>query len=244
MKIVHVFNEYKPQDIRHIRARASWNRLVLEKPSDIDYLIHGYDNFARNGLDVGDKRPVPFWRDVINACGLYVYPEKDSEGCELPNDFLILFTNMDSYLAYDSLHMIKDHLKWHGGIHGPLFSKRVNMYKPLRHRLSSYEIKFFGAAANVTGEPFIGVDLVVFPAWWWKQNQEHLPDLLIGYQGWDYLIRAIGLPIKDLLGNEIPLVAHEMHGEPYWRRHKDCAGNQWNWDQLQSWSERTGINIR
>lgn len=167
-------------------------------------------NYRRSALDLGDVRSVPFIKDVIEVAVK-----------EASLDDAIMLTNADSSLCQKADSFIFQGLY----DQGCCFSTRRDMLKIHRTWLPQEDVVR-------RGEKFIGVDLVAFTVKWWKEHGPGYPDLLLGYEGWDWVF-------KFMIGNEIPTVVyHEVHQEPYWHRHRMTApGNQWNRAKSLEWAE-------
>lgn len=65
------------------------------------------------------------------------------------------------------------------------------------------------------GLDYAGSDLAGFRVGWWRDNREEMPDMIIGFEAWDTVLRTLidetnpnGSPMRDI-------ICHERHGS-YW----------------------------
>jgi hypothetical protein len=127
----------------------------------------------------------------------------------------VILTNADSCLVRD----IKEYILGDT----PATSRRVNLMKIPRIHYSR---------ASLGHDGFHGIDLIVIPKWWWKEAK--YPDLLMGYEGWDWVFRfMINNPIEP------PIVYHEYHYEAYWVSCND-RGTLWNKYLCRKWAAASG----
>jgi hypothetical protein len=254
--MIHCVNIYNSNDSgRHARARTSWERLPFKRA-----YFHTQD-FTRNSSSVkyiGDSgagiygRPVPFFKDVISR-GFKDYPK----------DELLVFTNADAFLAFDTISILES--VYRNSNVPVIYSHRGNFHKELRESMDAKQIEKrmflddlngLNSVLGCTGTKhvFKGIDLVAFPCWWWEENtkdnilNQHnvsgfVPDFLIGFQGWDYWIRAI-TKLYPAIAKDCGfiLTAHEAHS-PYWKNHLHCVGNKYNWLELWRWQQRFGKDV-
>lgn len=202
MVIYHTVNKFVSSNARdrerYARAEKTWWQLYGASDGMIRE-AHS-NRYRRTAKDIGDARDVPFIKDVIEV-GMK----------RASTDDAIMLTNGDSQIVADAGDWIFEKLL----SVGCCWSSRRDMLKIHRVWLKQQDIMD-------RGESFVGVDLVAFTVKWWTENQGLYPDLLLGYEGWDWCF-------KFQMGAEAevpPLVYHEVHQEPYWHRHRRMAPGQ------------------
>ncbi len=210
MKLVHVTNRYDSKNQnereRNERARRTWYSLYGSSAG----MIKGLEvrDLDRDATSIGEIKPVPFIKDLIE--------EGFKEGdC-------VMFTNSDSCLCKETGAYVFQWLT----VRGACFSSRRDMLKDQRVWLSQSQIMD-------RGEKFVGVDLVAMTREWWEGNKAGYPDLLLSFEGWDWVF-------KFMMGKEFetpPLVYHQMHS-PYWARHRGMSpGQLWNRRLCYEWAK-------
>lgn len=211
MRLFHTVNTYvspnQNERERNERARKTWEVLYQ---AHARVLIPAHSRtYSRSAKDIGDQRDVPYIRDIVQA-GL---DESESD------DDRIMLTNADTSICRDAVPMIMTHL-YH---HECLYSHRRETDRPYRIPLTIQE-------AHDRGTKSAGVDLFAFrKSWWLKQD---FPDLLLGYEGWDWVLKfSMGseMRVKDL-------IYHEFHQEPVWSQQRLIApGNLYNRKTAWAW---------
>lgn len=196
--IVHVSNVYHDADDterqRLKRAHKTWHNLYMAYQIR---RVHVTDP-PRTAQDVGDPRNCPFVKDIIQAA---------VDICA-DHDDLIVLTNSDACIVRDAIPLLEN---W--GFEAA-YSKRRNFRKPLYYWMNAAEI-------DLRGEKFEGVDLVAFTLGWWNDHKDQYPDMLMGYEAWDWIF-------KFMIGQKTPmdLVYHENHGTPGWLRGREIWKGQ------------------
>jgi len=165
---IHIAHSLPPKlDSRHSIARGSW-RFLLERP---EVMSHQYapDMLARHsGSQLGDERPVPFLRDLLDATYDIARPE----------DWLI-YANADIGFSRVSAQRFLDALSHHPEVcyfyrrQIPVMSDQVEWISPE-----------MGAHDG-------GVDAFAIKASIWPEFRRYLPDFVIGREGWDFCVRPL-----------------------------------------------------
>jgi hypothetical protein len=63
-----------------------------------------------------------------------------------------------------------------------------------------------------TGYDYIGCDLFAFRVWWWGDYRENFPDMLLGRETWDCVLRLMMDSCNNGIRPSIPdLIYHEVH---------------------------------
>jgi hypothetical protein len=90
------------------------------------------------------------------------------------------------------------------------------------------------------GMGYIGSDLFAFRPEWWLEVRAEFPDLLLGYEGWDFVMRKM-MERSRFDPAEFPsFIYHEEHAA-YWKEHIDDApGQQHNRALAERWAAESG----
>lgn len=226
--VVNIFNPSNEDDHRrHFQAIKNWYQFY-EKGIITPRFI--YDNeFERNSTHVGDKKSMPFIKDIINISIRYL---RD-------NDVIIL-TNSDILFANDFIPNVRPYIEKYGCS----FGFRYDSYEEIDDiNMSSEDIESLL-------KWYVGSDVFVFTKQWWTRWGSLFPDLLIGKPNWDWIMRVLmGYSVKgeqiwcqDLqsIGNIVNCNAciyhekHESYAELQDNYFKDNA-NLWNWNVAKEW---------
>jgi hypothetical protein len=204
--IVHtacLYNSKNAMDNRRMARAAATWRL----PGLVDACCRDSD-LVRSGLDVGDSKRMPFLRDVVDW---------GFRGQEVNT---VVLTNADSMLVSDAMEYIQP------AVAGCGYAGRRDVYKEFSVQLSLHE-------SMKRCDPFIGHDLFVISRSWWQDNKSGVPDLLMGYEGWDWCLKYVmGVQFK------LPdLVYHTHHQYPHWYRNRlQAPGNLYNRSECKKWA--------
>jgi hypothetical protein len=145
-----------------------------------------YDEQLPRLFEDSNGRKVPYVKDIIDFAFVR------------GNLGHIIFTNTDTCAAPRIMARIGiGHFGW----------GHRRDFKQLTRALTAEEVK--------TGEHYPGTDLFVIPRDWWKENRKKMPDMLIGSEAWDCVLRELmretgGVEFKDL-------IYHERH-DSVWER--------------------------
>lgn len=192
-----------------------------ETPSPVYTLIHrAGQNGApdRTSAPLGDKRAVPFLKDVIDYALARCPTDRD----------IIMFTNADTLLVPEAWDMIRRNLHQAECV----CSARADFKR------IDQQIPWVGGVS--VPPPYCGTDLFAFTARWWKKVRDNVPDVLLACEGWDAMLRW--LVLKDNPnGNLRPVVCyHEWH-DPFWAKHRfDNPGQAYNRKVLTAWCKANG----
>lgn len=145
--------------------------------------------FCRSGISIGG-RDVAYVRDILDHGALIA---------DNPFDILLLMNN-DSFLPIDFTDYLPNNGSW--------CSYRLDHSRPLKGRIPVSWHLASGMGSN-------GVDMVGITVSDWLKIRLEIPDLFLGCQGWDWVMRTV-LPAL-----QYPIVAHELHGIPFWADHRD-----------------------
>lgn len=215
--ITHVVNTFQATDpstaARNQRARLTWDNLALRYSQIGAYKQCFGTSYGRSSLDIGDKRSVPFMKDVISS--------------GLGSD-IVLLTNADTCLVQETVDILTD--KFLDPAVNGVWSSRLDMDKPMRSQLTQQQ-------AIDRGSAHAGADVFAFRSSWWKTVCDEWPDTLLGYEGWDaVVILALGAA-----GNLPNICYHEQHDGAYWYKYRMVSrGNLWNRSVIRRWLDSTG----
>jgi hypothetical protein len=154
-------------DSRHEIAQGSW-RFLMERP---DVLLHHYapDMLNRDsGRQLNDNKPVPFLLDLMDATADIARPE----------DWLI-YLNADVGFSRTSSQLLRESLSTREEVayffrrQLPVMSAEVEWVDP-----------WMGAHDG-------GVDAFAVKASLWEEFRRHIPDFVIGREGWDFCIKPL-----------------------------------------------------
>lgn len=216
-KILHVTNAYAPKNPDTIRreaiARRTWASLYLEPGTRFRPLPCYFSGQQRDGRSVGDHLDVPFIKDVIE----YAVTRAGEQD-------IIAFSNTDTCLLPEVEHEILENVKKFGCYYS--------------HRIDFPRIDSPMTFRDIAGRPvYPGADLFAFSVDWWHQKKEQLPDLLMGREGWDFIMKVVMRQSGFTPGQ--PMVYHESH-ESEWIVRIDGPGQKWNRKLCLEWANKYG----
>lgn len=238
-QMIHVVNMYLPKENndvrRHKEAFRTWMR-EYEKGTLIPKFIYD-DEFKRNSSHVGDKRSMPFIKDII-----------DMSMTNLKYNDIVVLTNADICLATDAHKHIREGVERDGCC----FSFRYDSYKPI----SSKDMKASDIEKHFTW--YVGSDLFAFTKVWWEKHGHLFPDLIIGKPNWDWVMRSLmGWSIMgtrvfketlDTMGDKASagsIIYHEKHDS--YAEHHDVymsdPANVWCWMNAKKWFDKMAPGI-
>lgn len=177
------------------------------------------DEIKRTSLDLGDTRPVPFVRDVIEKAIDYAPSSPD----------IVALTNSDVCFTPGLTGWVLDRVRRHGAA----FTHRWDFHRGIERPLvNEEEVR--------RGELYPGSDAFFFTVAWWRRHRDEFPDMLLGREQWDEVFRQL---VKRHGGLEIPAaIYHEKHAG-FWEdpeQRRTNAGNIHNRRLARKWFLRTG----
>jgi len=219
--LVHVYNEYDREgesSRRHKFARASWER-EYEFGNWKPYPVHE-GQLERNSGELDDRR-IPFLKDLIDFTVRHKH---------LKADAIVVFTNDDTCFTPGLTQMILREV----GMKGAAFAKRRDFKQRLSRLLDAHEIR---KAYFYTGQ-----DLFAFTVEWWKQHKDEMPDMLIAFEAWDWILRELILLHGG--GELFDAIYHEYH-PAYWQEHRlELKGNIYNRNLARKWLTEHKLPLR
>ena len=182
--IYHVYSSYRPRNPETRRRMALAARTWAKQPW-VDTPI------ADDQVRCFSERSgtVPFIRDLFNT------------GCQGKHDEdIIVFTNADICVSSDCCFKITMSLQSVDAVY--CFRRD---FQRLTEVLPDHAIRH--------GNHYCGSDLYAFRVGWWHQYQDQFPDMLLGREAWDAVLRLLieaTHPQKQVGLQD--LIYHERHG--------------------------------
>lgn len=175
------------------RENRGWTSLPIKLASgsvrETDPLKNNTGGPHRSARDIGDSRDLLFIKDVI---------QRGVEAC--PGGGFVLLTNTDTCLTPGFKHTLQR-------LDGEAYFSHRRDFLRLDRPLTQNEIE--------GGQWYPGSDLFVFTPRWWEKHREEMPDMILGAEGWDKILREL---IKLTGGSEIHgCCYHEKH-QSQWER--------------------------
>lgn len=159
------------------------------------------DTLSRDATSVGDPRPMPFIRDMV---------ETGLKG--LPPEGYLVFTNTDICPTPGVTGMLVDSMS-----SGSAYAFRWDFGKLAQPWRSEEDI--------IRGKWYPGSDLFAFTPAWWARYGQHFPDMILGRETWDLVMRNL---MRMSGGIEIhSAIYHEWH-ESFWEQPEARATNGGN----------------
>lgn len=189
-KLVHVYSVNGSANDetkrREAVARQSWDEEIAWSKRWMELPIAESEN-PRDARALGDPKPMPFARDLINTAAAQ---------CELAD--AIVISNSDVGISPGITGWLIEELAQHGAA----FTHRWDFPKPV--------IAPFNSEQRVCeGRWYPGSDLFAFTKQWWQKWGPRLPDVIMGREAVDLCLRHL---IKIGGGTEVPgAVWHEKH---------------------------------
>lgn len=201
-RIIFTYDDVEPMDRDEARrfdyAMSTWkfhfnSGDMLEFPTKVS-------QWKRSSADMGDPRPAPFFKDIINH-GMSHAMDED----------VVVYCNRDIFLTSHAPERILDGVSQHG------------VMVAWRRNLKPKAGKIYKHVTNARKDG--GVDLIAFTKQWWSKNQHEIPDMLIGREAYDWILRIIAEEKhgKDIYRDDI--IGHEPH-ESFWKKNKKTNPGQ------------------
>lgn len=200
-RIFHVYSKMNVNGEtgrRNAFAESTWN-LEYNKANWVPVPILD-EQLPRSSKAVGDSRGVPFIKDLV---------DKASEMAQ--DDDLIVLTNQDTCFSVGLTEAILCEMK-----HVPAFSAHRHDFK---HRL----FEFYTPLEAIRGNWYCGCDLFCFTKGWWVANRDRYPDMFLGTEAFDWILREL---IKLTGGSEWHggMLYHEAHNA-FWNHPSNKNSN-------------------
>ena len=225
-KIAHIYHWYNVDEDtldRMQQAQETWKEFYKRDRYGVLQAEFKLEKEQRSSLDIGEKRAVPFIKDVFNF-GINLYPD-----CRL-----FLYTNSDISLVKDGLDLIRGSLnKWGCG-----YSHRLDLDK--KDFPKEFITKEQLIALLPLGNWGAGSDTFFFTREWWEEVEEGFPDALVGFEGWDFCMTATML--RGGLPAPIKWITYHQKHLPYWKEHRlDAQGQMYNREVCTKWAVKNNL---
>lgn len=215
--ILHVYSSYHPQNKDTQRRMALAQRTWASQQWKE---IPVSDNQVRTTHDRAGT--VPFVKDLI-AAGIQM---KDTD-----NDILV-FTNSDICVSKDCC------LKITSALQG------TNAIYCFRRDFARLDTPLPGPIIG-KGNHYPGTDLFAFRIFWWNENEQYFPDMLLAREAWDAILRILIEHTNPNRECALPnLIYHEWHPSAWEQREnrKTLAGQLHNLALARQWMVQSGLN--
>lgn len=189
--VFHVYQDYagsEEEQRRNALALRTWDR---EDKGWFDVGVNSAKDLSRDATSVGDTRRLPFIKDIIDQTTACQHHHPDG---------LILLTNTDTCLTPGFAHAIQR-------LDGEAYFSHRRDFPRLDRLLTQNEIE--------GGQWYPGSDLFVFTPRWWAAHRDEMPDMILGAEGWDKILREL---IKATGGGEIHGCCYHERHESQWER--------------------------
>jgi len=201
-RMIHVWSKYHITNLsahkRHTMAKLTWER-EMAGWLDLPLEDSSFDRNART--DFNDLKSAPYVTDMIN---------KAMTKANLWD--IVVLTNDDTCVTPNLTRIVKDVLAGCGACWG---ARRE--HKLINHAMTATEL--------MTGRKHVGADIFCFTKEWWMQYGHNMPDMLMAFENWDYVLRTI---INEHGGREIDgLCYHEIH-QGGWLKNRDIPAAKHN----------------
>lgn len=161
-KVVHVCEWHSGEGERALRAQTTW-------PTSWETVR--YREYARDARSIGDKRDLPFLRDVL-AYGL----------AHCHDDQILVLTNDDTALHCDADEALRSIMRRCVAAS----SRRIDVVGDV----VDWCLKPVDEVMMVD-KRHIGRDLFAFRSGWLRRNMHLVPDMVLGVNDWDFVMAAL-----------------------------------------------------
>lgn len=201
-RIIFVYDDVEPLDPEESRrfayAMSTWK--FHFNSGDMLEFHTSVGQWGRTSADLGDPRPAPYFRDLIDYGMKYAQPED-----------IVVYCNRDIFLTTHAPERI---------IEG---TNRNGMMVSWRRNFKPKDGKLYKHVTHAKRDG--GVDLIAFKPDWWSKYRDEIPDMLIGREAYDWIIRTLA---EELHGKSIyvdDVIGHEPH-ESFWKKNKKTNPGQ------------------
>lgn len=197
---------------RHRVAKATWR---LEYDNGWKPFPYTDSHIGGNQAILGNKK-MPTIHHMLRLACLQCSHEQQ----------IIVLTNDDTCFFPDISGEIQQAVKDHGAI--------------------------YGARQDFEGEPrvihkpeggrkYVGSDIFAFTKEWWQKNQLDYPDMYVGREAWDWIMREF---IREKGGKELDGLVYHFRHNTVWETERDtCPYNQHNQKTAREWLNKRGMPL-
>jgi hypothetical protein len=174
----------------------------------------------RDGTYINDK-PVPYIRDLLDTAAA----EARSD------DSILVLCNDDIGFCSGLTGLILETVQRHGAA----YAHRWDYHHPLTKRLPKDEFDIRRS------KWYSGCDLYAVSKSWWTKHRDMFPDMLMGRESWDNVMRNLMRRNAHVTGCELEhAIWHEWH-DSYWIVNRTTSqGNALNRKLMMQWIEQYG----
>jgi len=180
---IHIYSQYNPSDLDAARRY----KVAAQSWARQQWIDCPIEQFPRWWREEGVA--LPYIIDLFDA------------GCaaRAPTD-IIIFTNLDCITKSDAALQIIAHLQRASACYAYRFDFNHKLMKP-------------PADSEFTkGQLYPGSDLVAFRASWWMAHRHKMPDMVLGLEAADPVLRRLVDETNIGTSNEVlGIIAHERH---------------------------------
>jgi hypothetical protein len=203
-RLNHIVGYFQPPQgcrdwFRVNTAHRSWEMLRNQEHHYFLKIVET-ERMSRTSKTIGDPRGCAFVKDVFDK-GIIGLADTD----------IAFYTNGDICIVPEAAKVLRDKMR----DQQCCFSRRVdvsNADKPLSRK----ELE--------GSHPHCGTDLFAFRVGWWKSIREAFPDLLLGCEGWDFILRHTMLAERPDAEIRPSIIYHERH-QSFWSKTSEIVSN-------------------
>lgn len=209
--LLHLWSDFRPgapdpETARRMElARMTWET-EYKRGNWVPLRYHRNHAERTSASAFGDSREMPFIRDMLDYAA--TWSKRD--------DSIIVLTNADVCFTPGLTGWVLDAI----ASHGSAFTHRWDFAKLVTRKINERHVG--------RGAWYPGSDAFAFTVGWWKANRERFPDMVLGCECWDLVMRNL---IRLTGGTEIErAIYHEKHAS-FWEQpsnHNTNPGNVHN----------------
>lgn len=202
-RIIFVYDDFTPssddEQRRFNYAMETW-KFHFNQCDVVGFPTH-VGQWSRSSADLGDTRPVPYLRDLIDYGVKHAMPED-----------VVVYVNRDVFLTAHAPERIIES------------TKRNGISVAWRRNLKPVPGRMYKTVSNARKDG--GVDLISVTPGWWLTHRETIPDMLIARECFDWVLRTMA---EEMHGKEIymdDVIGHEPHTGQFWKTNKKTNPGQ------------------
>ena len=186
MPILHLFSSYNPTDPDTCRRHRVAKLTWSRQPWEP--LGINNDQLQRSWKE--DGRSFPYIRDLFDAAISGHDPET-----------IICYTNSDIMVRGDCCMLLSAVMQGTDAC----YSYR----RDFQHRIETP----IPDEDYIKGMPYAGSDLFAFRVRWWREYRPHMPDMILGFEAYDPVLRLLAERTNKGAQTHLPdVICHERHG--------------------------------
>lgn len=177
----------------------------------------------RDSRSIGERRACPFIKDVLDeACNI--------TGRVTWNPDVVVYSNTDCAVVP----------AWYDYVAAALekspccFSPRVDVERFPDNPLDALDLAIMPA--------HVGADLFAFRRDWWISVREKFPDMILGFEGWDFVMKCVMLRSGFHPSMLQPIVYHERHTSSWTRKLVETPGQVYCRAVGRRWAHENGLS--